>query len=66
VTPAQRARRLRQINARREALNAELRELDREAHPLELEHSRSLGYSFPPQRGRALIAIMDRLEGRAA
>ena len=66
MTPAQRARRIRQIDARRTALALELRALDNEARPLEIEHSRSLGFSFPPLRGKALIAVMDREEARAA
>lgn len=68
MTPAQRARRIRQIAARRAQLAAEDRALELEAGPLEREHSRSLGYSFPPLRGKALLDVMDRAEvrGRAA
>jgi hypothetical protein len=65
MTEAQRARRIRQLDARREALNAELRAIEAEAAPLEREHSRSLGFGFPPLRGKALLDVMDR-EGRKA
>lgn len=65
MTAAQRARRIRQIDARRAAIAAELRALDIEARPIEIEHSRSLGYSFPPLRGKMLIDVMDREEARA-
>ena len=67
MTPAQRARRLRQIDARRDALAAELRALDLEARPLENLHSWSLGIQVP-LRGKKLIAEMDRVagQGRAA
>ncbi len=68
MTPAQRIRRLRQIDARRTAIEAELRALDAEARPLENEHSWSLGFRVP-LRGKALIDEADRLarvgEGRA-
>lgn len=64
-TPAQRARRLRQIAARRDALHAEIRALDIEARPLENEHSWSLGYRVP-LRGRKLLDAMDAHEARAA
>lgn len=66
MTPAQRARRIRQINARLDALEAERRAIMAELHPIETEHSRLLGYSFPPMRGKALLAIMDREMERAA
>jgi hypothetical protein len=68
MTPPQRLRRLRQIDARRTTLEAELRALDTEARPLENEHSWSLGFRVP-LRGKALIDEADRLqrveEGRA-
>lgn len=68
MSPAQRLRRLRQIDARRATLEAELRALDTEARPLENEHSWSLGFRVP-LRGKALIEEADRLarveEGRA-
>lgn len=63
-SPAQRARRIRQIAARRAQLAAEDRALELEAGPLEREHSRSLGYSFPPLRGKALYDVMEREEIR--
>lgn len=66
MTPAQRSRRIRQCNARLDALEAERRAILAELHPLETEHSRSLGYSFPPMRGKALLAIMDRELGSKA
>jgi len=59
MTPAQRQRRLRQIHAKRQALQAELRALDVEAAPLENEESWSLGFRVP-LRGERLIAEMDR------
>ena len=65
MTPAQRARRLRQIDARREALATELRALIEEARPLENEESWTRGFRVP-LRGRTLILEMDRREaGRA-
>ena len=65
MTTAQRARRLRQIDARRESLTAELRDLIAEARPLENEQSWSMGFHVP-LRGRVLISEMDRAEaGRA-
>lgn len=60
MTPAQRLRRLRQIDARRTAIEAELRALTDEARPLENEHSWSLGFRVP-LRGKALIEEADRL-----
>lgn len=65
LTPAQRARRLRQIDTRRDALQAELRQLDAEARPIENEHSWFLGYRVP-LRGKALIEEIDRLAALAA
>ncbi|BCA57736.1 hypothetical protein [Sphingomonas sp. HMP6] len=59
MTPAQRARRLRQIDARRESLTAELRTLIAEARALENEQSWAMGYRVP-LRGAVLIAAMDR------
>ncbi|WP_374139429.1 hypothetical protein [Sphingomonas sp.] len=66
MTPAQRSRRIRQCNARLDTLEAERRAILAELHPIETEHSRSLGYSFPPLRGKALIDVMDRELARAA
>jgi len=64
-SPAQRARRLRQIDAKREALAAELRAIIAEARALENEESWSRGFRVP-LRGRALIVEMDRAQaGRA-
>ena len=69
MTPAQKAKqaakraaRIRAIAARRAQIAAEDRALELEAGPLEREHSRSLGYSFPPLRGKALYDVMDRAE----
>ena len=64
-TAADRERRIREIAARRAAIAAEDRLLDLEAGPLEREHSRSLGFSFPPLRGRALLEVMDRAAAKA-
>lgn len=66
MTPLQRARRIRQLNARLDAIEVERRAILAELHPIETEHSRSLGYSFPPMRGKALIAVMDRELGSKA
>ena len=66
MTALQRARRLRQIDTRRESLTAELRALIEEAHPLENEQSWAMGFRVP-LRGRVLIGEMDRAEaGRKA
>ncbi len=59
MTAAQRSRRLRQIDARCDALRAELRELEAAAHALENEQSRLMGYRMP-LRGKMMIAAMDR------
>lgn len=61
MSPAQRIRRLRQIDARRATIEAELRAIDAEARALENEHSWSLGFGVPI-RGKALIAEIDRLQ----
>jgi hypothetical protein len=66
MTPLQRARRIRQLNARLDAIEAERRAVTAELHPLETEHSRSLGFSFPPLRGKRLLEVMDRDERRVA
>jgi hypothetical protein len=62
MTHCQRARRLRQIHARRHAIDLEIRSLDTEARGLENEHSWALGFKVP-LRGRRLIDEMDRLDG---
>ena len=64
MTPAQRVRRIRQIDARIDALQAEIRALSDELRPLEIAHSQSLGYRFPPLKGKALIEVMDREDAR--
>lgn len=65
LTAAQRARRLRQIHARRKALHDELRALDVEALPLENAESLSRGFRVP-LRGARLIDAMDREAALAA
>ena len=59
MTAAQRSRRLRQIDARCDALRAELRDLEAAAHALENEQSLAMGYRVP-LRGKTMIAAMDR------
>lgn len=59
MTAAQRSRRLRQIDARCDALRAELRELEAAAHALENEQSRLMGYRMP-LRGKIMIQALDR------
>lgn len=66
MTFAQRERRIRQIAAKVARLNDEIHQLELEAGPIEREHSRSLGFSFPPLRGRALLDVMDREQVQAA
>ena len=59
MTAAQRSRRLRQIDARCDALRAELRDLEAAARALENEQSAAMGYRMP-LRGKTMIAAMDR------
>lgn len=61
MTPAQRQRRLRQIDARRAVLADELRTLIAEARALENEQSWAMGYAVP-LRGAVLIQAMDRAD----
>lgn len=65
MTPAQRARRIRQINDRRAALAVEDRRLEAELRPLESQESRSLGI-FVPLRGSTLLQEMDRRDAKVA
>lgn len=59
----QRQRRIRQLNARRATLTADLRAIEAELHPLETEESWSRGYRCV-QRGKSLLDIMDREDSR--
>lgn len=65
LTPAQRARRIRQLVAERERVTRRDREIVAELRSLENAHSWSLGFRVP-LRGDRLLAEMDRREGRAA
>lgn len=60
MSPIQRSRRIRQLNARKDQLASELRAIEAELSPLERDESRSMGYFFGGTlRGRALLAAMD-------
>lgn len=66
MTANQRARRIRQLNSRRDQMASELRRLEAELAPLEREESRSLGFFFGGTlKGKQLLDAMDRRDMKA-
>lgn len=65
MTPRQRARRIRDINARLARIEEERRDIATSLATLENAHSWEMGFKVP-LRGKTLLAEMDRRDAVAA